>query len=78
MYRDFTYIDDLVHGIKLLINAIPSTENNSNDMNSSSLVAPYRVVNIGNSNKIRLLDFIEAIEENLNNKAIRNYLPMLK
>ena len=76
MYRDFTYIDDLVHGIRLLIDAIPSTEESSNDMNSSSPVAPYRVVNIGNSNKIKLLDFIEAIEKNLNKKAIRNYLPM--
>ena len=44
--------------------------------NSSSSVAPYRVINIGNSNKINLLDFIEAIEENLGKKAIRNYLPM--
>ena len=43
-----------------------------------SPVAPYRVINIGNSNKIKLLDFIEAIEENLGKKVIRNYLPMQK
>ena len=76
MYRDFTYVDDLVHGIKLLINAIPSIGKNINNLDSLSPVAPYRVVNIGNSNKIKLLDFIEAIEENLGKKAVRNYLPI--
>ena len=40
------------------------------------MVAPYRIVNIGNSNKIKLLDFIEAIEKALNKKAVRNYMPM--
>ena len=78
LYRDFTYVDDLVHGIKLLIDTIPSTDKNTNNFDSLSPVAPYRVVNIGNSNKIKLLDFIEAIEKNLGKKAIRNYLPMQK
>jgi UDP-glucuronate 4-epimerase len=39
-------------------------------------VAPFRVVNIGNSEKIRLLDYIEAIEESLGKKAIRNLMDM--
>jgi UDP-glucuronate 4-epimerase len=43
---------------------------------SLSPVAPWRVVNIGNSDKVRLLDFIEAIEDCLGVKAQRNYLPM--
>jgi UDP-glucuronate 4-epimerase len=43
---------------------------------SLSPVAPYRIVNIGNSDKVRLLDFVEAIEEELGQKAIRNYMPM--
>jgi len=43
---------------------------------SLSPVAPWRVVNIGNSNKVRLLDFIDAIEESLGKHAIRNYMPM--
>ena len=81
MYRDFTYVDDLVLGIKLLINSIPEKSQNSkiglvND--SLSSVAPYRIVNIGNSNKVKLMNFIDAIEEVLNKKAIRNYLPMQK
>ena len=80
MYRDFTYVDDLVNGIKLLINCIPSSQINENDskIDSLSAVAPFRVVNIGNSEKIKLLDFIEAIEQNLGKKAIRNYMQMQK
>ena len=78
MYRDFTYVDDLVYGIKLLIDAKPSTDKNKSTLDSLSAVAPYRIVNIGNSKKIKLLEFIEAIEENLNKKAIRNYMPMQK
>jgi len=78
MYRDFTYVDDLVHGIRLLIKAIPSNHKNISDVDSLSNVAPFRVVNIGNSNKIKLLDFIEAIEEALGKKAIRNYMQMQK
>ena len=80
MYRDFTYIDDLVHSIYLLINEIPfnssDTENLSKD--NVSPVAPYRVVNIGNSTKIKLLDFIEIVEDVIGKKAIRNYMPMQK
>jgi UDP-glucuronate 4-epimerase len=77
MFRDFTYVDDLVRGIQLLIDANPLEKINSN-IDSLSTVAPFRVVNIGNSNKIALLDFIEAIEQNLGKKAIRNYMPMQK
>ena len=39
-------------------------------------MAPFRIVNIGNSTKVRLLDFVEAIEAELGQKAIRNYMPM--
>tara|TARA_Y100000816_G_C26107438_1_gene588997 strand:- start:3141 stop:4154 length:1014 start_codon:yes stop_codon:yes gene_type:complete len=80
MYRDFTYVEDLVHGIRLLINKIPenSNEKNISKIDSLSNVAPYRVVNIGNSDKIKLLDFVYAIEEILGKKAIRNYMPMQK
>jgi len=77
MYRDFTYVDDLVNGIKLLVDCIPRN-NKISENDSLSPVAPFRVVNIGNSEKIKLIDFIDAIEESLNKKAIRNYLPMQK
>jgi UDP-glucuronate 4-epimerase len=81
MYRDFTYIDDLVRAIRLLIDAVPRRPEPPEDIptgDSLSPVAPYRVVNIGNSDKVRLLDFIEAIEEALGQKAIRNYMEMQK
>ena len=76
MYRDFTYIDDLVHAIKLLTNDIPSQDKRIDKLDSLSTVAPFRIVNIGNSHKVKLLDFIELIEKKLNKKAIRNYMPM--
>ena len=43
---------------------------------SLSPVAPFRIVNIGNSDKVRLMDFIHALEAELGRKAIRNYMPM--
>lgn len=75
MWRDFTYVDDLVRAITLLIPAIPGqTEAVAGD--SLSPVAPFRVVNIGNSTKIRLEDFIDAIEAATGRRAIRNYMDM--
>lgn len=79
MFRDFTYVDDLVRGIRLLIDAPPVRPAGPEAVepgDSLSPVAPFRVVNIGNSEKVRLLDFIEAIEECLDKKAVRNYMPM--
>ncbi|MHA7887778.1 NAD-dependent epimerase/dehydratase family protein [Roseicyclus sp.] len=78
MYRDFTYVDDLVRGIRLLIDAVPERPDGGivPEGDSLSPVAPFRIVNIGNSDKVRLLDFIDAIEDCLGKKAIRNYMPM--
>ena len=79
MFRDFTYIDDLVKAIRLLIDINPSKNKFSKPVSkndSKSNVAPYRVVNIGNSDKVKLLDFIEAIEEELKIKAKKNLLPL--
>mgnify|MGYP000055666357 CR=1 FL=1 len=79
MYRDFTYVDDLVRGIRLLIDAVPERPDSAGQIepgDSLSPVAPYRIVNIGNSEKVRLLDFIDAIEASLGRKANRNYMPM--
>ena len=79
MYRDFTYVDDLVRGIRLLIDAVPQRPDRPEDIHpcdSLSPVAPFRIVNIGNSEKVRLMDFIEGIEDCLGKKAIRNYMPM--
>ena len=81
MYRDFTYVEDLVRAIRLLIDAVPVRPETRSDIlegDSLSPVAPYRVVNIGNSGKVRLLDFITAIEDELGMKAERNYMDMQK
>lgn len=81
MYRDFTYVEDLVRGIRLLIDAVPIRPDSTDDIDdgdSLSPVAPYRIVNIGNSEKVKLLDFVEAIEEALGIEAKRNYMDMQK
>lgn len=75
MWRDFTYVDDLVRGIRLLFDAVPGTGPEIAG-DSLSPVAPWRVVNIGNSDKVRLEDFIDAIEAATGRKAIRNYMDM--
>ena len=80
MSRDFTYIDDLVQGMRLLMDAIPSdtdiSEKNNSKLDSKSQVAPFRVINIGNSRPSKLLDFIVAIENSLGLQAVKNFLPM--
>lgn len=78
MFRDFTFVDDLVRAIMLLMSAIPERPEDGNVKSGDSLspVAPHRIVNIGNSEKVRLLDFVDAIENCLGKKAIRNYMPM--
>ena len=80
MSRDFTYIDDLVHGMRLLMDAIPGhsdySEKNAGKIDSKSKVAPFRVVNIGNSEPSKLLDFIEAIENTIGIKSVKNLMPM--
>ena len=76
MWRDFTYVGDLVRGIRLLMDAVPGGPETAVEGDSLSPVAPYRIVNIGNSSKVRLEDFIEAIELATGKKAIRNYMDM--
>lgn len=79
MYRDFTYVDDLVRGIDFLIGTPPKCPSSREELicgDSLSPVAPHRIVNIGNSEKVRLNDFIEAIEATLGKEAKRNYMDM--
>jgi len=78
MWRDFTYtyVTDLVRGIRLLIDAVPGGPKTAVEGDNQSPAASFRVVNIGNFDKMRLLDFIDAIEAELGQKARRNYLPM--
>jgi UDP-glucuronate 4-epimerase len=80
MSRDFTYVDDLVSGMRLLIDAIPGASTlkgaNQGVVDSKSHVAPFRVVNIGNSKPTQLLDFITAIEKCIGTMAVKNLMPM--
>lgn len=78
MYRDFTYVEDLILAIKKLIIVPPVKLKKEliSKIDSLSPVAPYRIINIGNSKKIKLLDFIDVIEKIIKKKAIRNYMPM--
>ena len=62
--RDFTYIDDIIEGVK---NTLLLESKNKSD---------YKIYNIGNSRPVKLLDFILEIEKNLNKKAEKNMLPM--
>ena len=78
MKRDFTYVEDLVEAIRLLIDAVPVRPVDGVVPTGDSLspVAPWRVVNIGSSDAVQLTDFIEAIEETTGLKATRNLMPM--
>ena len=77
MYRDYTYVDDIVDGIYKLLNKSPNHKKKfKND--SLSPVAPFRILNIGNTKKVYLLDFINTLEKELNKKAIKNYMAMQK
>ena len=72
MRRDFTYIDDLVEAILRLAEAPP--QRGGEDDAGASPAGPYRVVNIGNSDPVNLLSFIEAIEKATGRETIRNYM----
>jgi len=78
MKRDFTFVVDLVRGIRLLIDAVPERPKDGviPDGDSLSPVAPWRVVNVGNGESVQLLDFIGAIERASNHVAQKQMLPM--
>ena len=80
MSRDFTYIDDITEGVYRTMFNIPSGNTNWNgeDPDPATSKAPYRVFNIGNSQPVELMYFIELIEKNLGKKAIKKFLPMQK
>ena len=79
MLRDFTYVADLVKAIFLLISKEPKKVNERKEIiknDNISAVAPFRLVNIGNSNPIHLLDFIKELEKILGKEAKKNFLSM--
>lgn len=70
MFRDFTFIDDIVQSIEKLILKIPLFTNQTTNL------TPYNILNIGNGTPINLMDFIRTIEQELGIKAKINFLPL--
>ena len=81
MYRDFTFVTDLVRALRLLIDKPPVRPESAAaipEWDSLSPAAPWRVLNIGNSDTVRLMDFVSAIEAECGREAIKNFMPMQK
>ncbi len=77
MIRDFTYIDDIVSGIKgAILHPSKATEIKNAKLKPSTSSAPYRIFNLGNNQPVALENFINAIEMSTGKKAIKEYLPM--
>ena len=76
--RDFTFIDDIVKGIILVLDqpAKPNQSWNSANPDPGSSSAPWRIYNIGNNSPVKLLDYIQAIESALEIKANKDLMPL--
>lgn len=78
MFRDFTYVDDIVEGVIRVIDHIPAANPHwdAEFPEPATSTAPYKIYNIGNSQPVRLMDFIQAIEEAIGHPAKKEFLPM--
>ena len=76
--RDFTYVDDVVEGVVRVLDrpATPDPDWSGQTPDPSSSRAPYRVYNIGNTQPVNLLDYIEMIEQKLGKTVEKNLKPM--
>ena len=75
MVRDFTYIDDIVEGVIHVLDQPPGKGEGVNEPDRSAS-APWRIYNIGNSSRVQLMDYIQALEKALGRKATLELLPM--
>ena len=78
MLRDFTFVDDIVNGISKVVENPPrgNSEWKGLEPDPSCSPAPYKIFNIGNNTPVKLMDFINALETSLGQKAKLNLLPM--
>ena len=78
MIRDFSYVEDIVESIWRLLEMVPSTDPDwdSNEAVSNSSSAPYRILNIGNSNPVSLETYVSALERSLSIPANKQFLEM--
>jgi UDP-glucuronate 4-epimerase len=78
MIRDFTFVDDIAEGVVRVLDrpatADPAFDPTNPDPARSN--APYRVFNIGNSDPVKLMAFIEAIETAVGKTAQKNFMPL--
>ncbi|MCX7949890.1 MAG: NAD-dependent epimerase [Treponemataceae bacterium] len=78
MYRDFTYIDDVIEGIVRLLGCPPGGQRNGTTGDPATSSAPFVLYNIGNNKPEKLSDFIRILEANLGKEAKKRYLPLQK
>lgn len=79
MYRDFTYVDDIVDGIVSIIKNPADPDGNwDKEKKLSSSNVPYRIVNLGNNEPVKLSEFIEVIEELTHKEFSKDYQPIQK
>ncbi len=78
MQRDFTYIDDIIEGVVRIMARIPEPDPqwNGDQPEPAASFAPYHLYNIGNNHPVELMAFIEALEDCLGKKAIKNMMPI--
>ena len=77
MERDFTYIDDIVEGVARVVRKAPAAGAEGARLSpATSATAPFRIYNIGNNRPVKLLRFIEALEQCLGKKAVLEMRPM--
>lgn len=76
LYRDFTYIDDIVKGIIKLAQYPPVKKTENGYAEKLLTKAPFEIYNIGNEKPENLMYFIEVLEKSLNKTAIKKFLPM--
>jgi UDP-glucuronate 4-epimerase len=76
--RDFTYVDDIVEGVIRASDRIatPDPDWDAAAPDPATSDAPFRLYNIGNSARVRLAEYIAALEETLGREAVREYLPL--
>ncbi len=80
MYRDFTFVDDIVHGLVALLNYPPHASPGAALLNTdpAKSEAPWRILNIGHEQPVLLMDMINTLESLLNKKAVINWQPFQK
>jgi UDP-glucuronate 4-epimerase len=78
MLRDFTYVDDIVEGVLRVLEKPPAANANwdAAAADPATSYCPYRVYNIGNNNPVKLMDFVQAMEEAIGIDAIKDFQPM--